>query len=115
MRATFVRIVEDISVAGIQRGIGRVDAIDNQFNGERHGANENWQTTLALDQGLPGLGMVEAMAGVMSFRNDWIKCGPEERRIHLVRDLFKTPLENRKCHRIKIRHKLKDLSGKQGA
>jgi hypothetical protein len=59
--------------------------------------------------------MVEAMAGVMSFRNDWIKCGPEERRIHLVRDLFETPLENRKCHRIKIRHKLKELSVKQGA
>ena len=103
MRATLVRVVEDEGVTRLDAGTGR-HMIDHGLHCKGHGADENWQPLLTLDERRPRLGMVEAVAGVPRFGNDWIEGRSVQRRVHLVGNLFEAPKKNRERYGIERTH-----------
>ena len=58
-----------------------------------------------MHQGRAGIGMIQAMAGVVRLRNDRVERGTIERRVHLVGDLDETAVEHRKRDGIEQGHR----------
>ena len=106
VRAAVVGIVEQIGVARLEPAVAR-DLVDHGLDGERHGADEDRQAGRALHQGRAGLGVVEAVAGVVRLGDDRIERRAVERRVHLVGDLDETAVEHRERDRIERAHRLR--------
>ena len=97
--AAVVGIVEQIGVAGGEIAVAR-DLVDHRLDRERHGADEDRQAGGALHQRRAGLGVIEAVAGVVRLGDDRIERRAVERRVHLVGDLDEAAVEHRKRDRI---------------
>src|SRR6185436_8590510 len=69
-------------------------------------ADEDRQAGCALHQGRAGVGVVEAVAGVVRLRDDRIERRAEQRRVHLVGDLGETAVEHRERDGIERLHRL---------
>ena len=104
MRAAVVRIVEEIGVARLEPAVAR-DLVDHGLHGERHRADEDRQAGRALHQRRAGLGVIEAVAGVVRLGDDRIEGGAVERRVHLVGDLDETAVEHRERDGIERGHR----------
>ena len=102
MRAAVVGIVEEIGVAGGEIAVAR-DLVDHRLDREGHGADEDRQARRALHQGGAGLGVIEAVAGVVRLGDDRIERRAVQRRVHLVGDLDEAAVEHRKRDRIERR------------
>jgi len=87
MRATDMGIIENEDVT-----VGQIPICGSLFyhslDRERHHADENRQTRLALDQSVAAAGVVKPMAGIMCFGDDRIESCPKQRGVHFVRNLF---------------------------
>jgi hypothetical protein len=99
MGAALVRIVENIDVAVGEIAVAR-GLLDHRLDRERHHADEDRQPGLALHQGLAGSRVVEAVRGIVRLGDDGVKRAAEQRRVHLVGDLFQPALEDRERHRV---------------
>ena len=93
MRAALVWIVENVDVAVGEIAVAR-GFLDHRLDGERHHPDEYRQPGLALHQGFAGSRVVEAVRGVMRFGDDRIEGAAEQRRVHLVGDLFEPALQH---------------------
>ena len=102
--AAVVRIVEQIGVAGGEIAVAG-DLVDHRLDRERHGADEDRQPRRALHQGGAGLGVIEAVAGIVRLGDDRIERRAVERRVHLVGDLDEAAIEHRKRDRIERGHR----------
>ncbi len=89
--AAEVGVVEDEDIA--LGGVGEL--VDDGLGGERHGADEDGEAGLALDEGVTGGAVVEAMAGVVGFGDGGVEGGAEEGGVHFVGDLFEPAFEDR--------------------
>ena len=105
VRAAVVGIVEQVGVAGVETAVAR-DLVDHGLHRERHGADEDRQAGRALHQRRAGLGVVEAVAGVVRLGDDRIERRAVERRVHLVGDLDQAAVEHRKRDRIERGHRI---------
>ena len=81
------------------------DLVDHRLDRERHGADEDRQAGGALHQRRAGLGMVEAVAGIVRLGDDRIEGGAVERRVHLVGDLDEPAVEHRQRDGIERGHR----------
>ena len=99
MRAAVIGIVEEIGVAVGEAAVAR-DLVDHGLDGERHRADEDRQAGRALHQRRAGLGVIEAVAGVVRLGDDRIERRAIQRRVHLVGDLDETAVEHRERDRI---------------
>ena len=104
VRAAVVGVVEEIGVAGVEVAVAR-DLVDHGLDRERHGADEDRQAGRALHQGRAGLGVIEAVAGVVRLGDDRIERRAVERRVHLVGDLDEAAVEHRKRDRVERGHR----------
>ena len=80
------------------------DLVDHRLDREGHGADEDRQAGRALHQGCAGLGVIEAVAGVVRLGDDRIERRAIQRRVHLVGDLDEAAVEHRKRDRIERLH-----------
>ena len=94
VRAAVIRIVEQIGVARIEVAVAR-DLVDHRLDGECHRADEDRQAGCALHQRRAGLGVIEAVAGVVRLGDDRIERRAIQRRVHLVGDLDEAAVEHR--------------------
>ena len=101
--AAVVGIVEQISVALREMAV-LAHLVDHRLDRERHRADEDRQARGALHQGRAGLGVIEAVAGVVRLGDDRIEGRAVERRVHLVGDLHQAAVEHGERHRIERAH-----------
>ena len=97
MGAAVIGIIENVDIAIGEFALGLVD---HRLDRERHGADKDWQTALALHQSLAAVGVIQAVRGVMRLGDDGIEGGTKQRGIHLVGDLFQPAIEHRQRYRI---------------
>ena len=95
MGAAVIGIIEKERVAGREIAVA-CDLVDDGLYCESHGADEDRQAGGSLHQRSAGLGMVEAVAGVVGFRDDRVEGGTIERCVHLLGDLDEAAVEHRK-------------------
>jgi hypothetical protein len=82
-----MRIIEDEDVAVVQIPIGG-GFFNHGLDRKGHHTDKNRKTGFSLDQRVPGLRVIKAVAGIMRFSNDGIERCAEERCVHFVRNLF---------------------------
>ena len=99
MRAAGVGIVEQEGVARLEPPIAR-HFVDHRFDRECHGADKDRQAGSPLDERVAGLGVIQAVACVLGFRDDWVERSAVERGVHLVGHLREAAVQNGEGDRI---------------
>ena len=110
MRAAIIGVVENEDVALAGRPV-LVGMRNHCPHGKSHGADENWQAQLALDQRVACPRIVKTMAGIVRFGDDRVESRLEQGRVHLIGDLLETPLQDRQQDGI---HQARPLAARAG-
>ena len=103
VRAALIGIVEQEGIARLEPAVAR-HLVDHRLDREGHGTDEDRQAIGALHQRVAGDGVVEPVAGVARLGDDRVEGRAEQRRVHLVGDLFEPALQDGQSDRIDAGH-----------
>ena len=99
VRAALIRVVEQPHVARLHAASLSGHA-HGGAHGKSHGTHKHRQARLALDQGVAGDGIVQAVASVMRLGNDGVEGAAIERGVHLVGNLFESAAQHGQSDRV---------------